>query len=877
MRFSIATVLALSSASSTTAFVAPKACLSSTRSTHNTFALSAAKNDKNSDDDNEQAGLPIDIDLDQAKKQMKDMTDGWAKMVSNSPFGVFQKEEKEEEEKVVEEVHNSMFVSIKKSVMDPVMNKMEEMSKKEESSSKKQQKSKTKDDAPIASSIPFVDSFKKSLMNPVAGRVATQKPAATETGKEVKPEKEVTVVDSIKKNLTSMVDPVVNTMEKKEMPQDFEESAPALDTNKKVELDMNTESATTKDEEQAVQPAAMSSMSKTADETKKAISNQWKKLPKLDLDVDKQKQQAGEVGGKLAKMAVQNPVLGIIKTDLVDPIMSKEVERNVPYEIITGATVGFAGVALLAGFSMAESLAVGAAAAYLAITPGKVGDGVRKAGNLTWAAGGKSWDTTRMIGGVTRDVIEASTEGGVEGMMKTLMESIETQRLEQNDPSGLKQAMRQYEAAQHKAEQAKERLREKTQQGIERKAMEVRAATMVMRRNAERTKVGRVNEDIARKAEEVRLATSNMRVMQSKLVEEQEKLKLAEEEQARLVQEAKLAEEARLARELEATLLEEERRAAEEQEQAEKEALLQRIAEEARLAAEEERQATLAKQRRLEAEALLAQQEAKARDALKRKAQEIIEWKAKDVRIATEIMRAESAHKEMEIKLALEEKQRAAEQARLEEQQRLEEQREKARLAEEARIAEEQRMAFEATVARLAEEARIAEEQRMEQMRIEAEARQKDEELEVRERLKAKAQAIIEWKAEDVRIATEMMRAEAAQKEEERLRELYAEAVESIERKAVEVRLATQVMREDQARLEEERQLIAAEEEKAAIAAAQEAFERQQLLMKDEIQEEPTTSTNDNGGKGFSKDSNTGKKNKSKRKKNHKKNYLDSI
>lgn len=61
-------------------------------------------------------------------------------------------------------------MSIKKSVMDPVMNKMEEMSKKEESSSKKQQKSKKKDDAPIASSIPFVDSFKKSLMNPVEVR-----------------------------------------------------------------------------------------------------------------------------------------------------------------------------------------------------------------------------------------------------------------------------------------------------------------------------------------------------------------------------------------------------------------------------------------------------------------------------------------------------------------------------------------------------------------------------------------------------------------------------------------------------------------------------------------------------------------------------------
>eukprot|EP00816_Leptocylindrus_hargravesii_P010799 CAMPEP_0196811610 /NCGR_PEP_ID=MMETSP1362-20130617/19054_1 /TAXON_ID=163516 /ORGANISM="Leptocylindrus danicus, Strain CCMP1856" /LENGTH=876 /DNA_ID=CAMNT_0042186957 /DNA_START=114 /DNA_END=2744 /DNA_ORIENTATION=+ len=873
MKYSIATVLALSSASSTTAFVAPKhqpqACLSSTRSTHdvhNAFALSATKNDKNSD--HEQAGLPIDID--QAKKQMKDMTDGWAKMVSKSPFGVFQKEEKEEEKKVVEEVHDSMFVSIKKTVMDPVMNKVEEMSKKEESSSKQQQKMIKKDDAadaPIASSIPFVDSFKKSLMNPVTGRVATQKPAATETVEEVKPEKEFTVVDSIKKNLTSMVDPVVkNTMEKKATPEDFEESGPVLDTDKKVELEMNVETAkdsnpiAEKKVKEQVMPAAMSSMSKTADETKKAISNHLKKLPKLDINVEKQKHQAGEVGGKLAKIAVQNPVLDTIKTELVDPIMSKEVERNVPYEIITGATVGFAGVALLAGFSMAESLAIGTAAAYLAITPGKVGDGVRKAGSLTWAAGGKSWETTRMIGGVTRDVIEASAEGGVEGMMKTLMESIETQRLEQDDPSGLKQAMRQVEAAQRKAEQAKERLREKTQQGIERKAMEVRAATMVMRRNAERTRVGRVNDEIARKAEEVRLATSNMRVMQSKLAEEQEKLKLAEEEQARLVQEAKLAEEARLARELEATLLEEERRAAEEQEQAEKEALLQRIAEEARLAAEEERQATLAKQRRLEAEALLAQQEAKAREALTRKAQEIIEWKAKDVRIATEIMRAESAQKEMEIKLALEEQQRAVEQARLEEEQRLKEQREKARLAEEARIAEEQRIAFEATVARLAEEARIAEEQRMEQMRIEAESRQKEEELEVRERLKAKAQAIIEWKAEDVRIATEMMRAEAAQKEEEHLRELYAEAVESIERKAVEVRLMTQVMREDQAKLEEERRLIAVEEEKAAIAAAQEAFERQQLLMKEEMQmqEEPTTSTNDGGGKGFSKDSNTG-------------------
>ena len=90
MKYSTTTILALSSASATTAsFVTqpqPAAHSSGTRSAHydRTFALSA-KNDKK-DDNKDHEGLPID--LEQAKKQMMGMTDGWKKMVSNNPFGI---------------------------------------------------------------------------------------------------------------------------------------------------------------------------------------------------------------------------------------------------------------------------------------------------------------------------------------------------------------------------------------------------------------------------------------------------------------------------------------------------------------------------------------------------------------------------------------------------------------------------------------------------------------------------------------------------------------------------------------------------------------------------------------------------------------------
>ena len=233
-------------------------------------------------------------------------------------------------------------------------------------------------------------------------------------------------------------------------------------------------------------------------------------------------------------------------------------------------------------------------------------------------------------------------------------------------------------------------------------------------------KVTKVNDQIIRKAEEVRVATRVMRGMQSNIAMEQESL---EEEQARrLMQEGQVAEVAPLVRELEAIHLEEERRLTEEREQAKKEALLQRIWGGTHLAAEEGLQAVEVKQRR--------------------------------------------------------------------------------------------------------------------------------------ETLKIKTQEIIEWKAKDVRIATQRMRAGSAQKEEKIMREFYVGAVEGIERNSVELRLATQAMRKEQAMLEKERQFIAAEQEKAAIAEAQETFERNMLIGTSNMMEEPSAMNDDgsDGGKVYSKD-----------------------
>ena len=230
----------------------------------------------------------------------------------------------------------------------------------------------------------------------------------------------------------------------------------------------------------------------------------------------------------------------------------------------------------------------------------------------------------------------------------------------------------------------------------------------------------KVNDQIIRKAEEVRVATRVMRGMQSNIAMEQESL---EEEQARrLMQEGQVAEVAPLVRELEAIHLEEERRLTEEREQAKKEALLQRIWGGTHLAAEEGLQAVEVKQRR--------------------------------------------------------------------------------------------------------------------------------------ETLKIKTQEIIEWKAKDVRIATQRMRAGSAQKEEKIMREFYVGAVEGIERNSVELRLATQAMRKEQAMLEKERQFIAAEQEKAAIAEAQETFERNMLIGTSNMMEEPSAMNDDgsDGGKVYSKD-----------------------
>ncbi|CAL6109530.1 Rab1a [Hexamita inflata] len=340
-----------------------------------------------------------------------------------------------------------------------------------------------------------------------------------------------------------------------------------------------------------------------------------------------------------------------------------------------------------------------------------------------------------------------------------------------------------------------------------------------------------------------------MKAEKQKLLEEQEKQRLAAEqaEQQRLA--AEQAEQQRLAAEqaeqqrLAAEQAEQQRLAAEQAEQqrlaAEQERLAAEQAEQERIAAEQQRLAAeqaeqeriAAEQQRLaaeqaEQERLAAEQAEQQRIAAEQAEQQRLA--AEQERIAAEQQRLAAEQAEQE-RIAAEQQRIAAEQA---EQQRLaaeqaEQQRLAAEQAEQERIAaEQQRLAAEQ-----AEQERIAAEQ-AEQERIAAEQQRIAAEQAEQERLAAE-------QAEQERIAAEQaeqQRLAAEQAEQQRLAAEQAEQERLAAEQAEQQRLAAEQAEQERIAAEQER--IAAEQQRlAAEQAEQERIAAEQQRIAAELAE----------------------------------------